>query len=522
MLEQNWFTEDDLFDTDGLHILDAGEEIDETTKGQARESASADGKDLLTLDITGPLGNTMDKAKAVLNYRYKAVNIGGDMVFIRVPDFSIDNESRMEIWKELPLRRFHDDRKVQVKKTKTDKNGKETVEWEWVNPVVEFAATAKRHGRVVFAPPPARTPSTSLNLFQGFQLEPVKGDCEDLEAFIKDIICDGDADVFKWVWHWMAHLLQRPGEKPGTAIVAHGAGGAGKGTFGEILRALVHPYSMHAGDADQILGKHVGPTLANSLICSSEESFFAGDKRQSDKLKGKITEPMQNVEPKHVQAFEMPSFTRYYIEGNGAQLVNIENNGSERRFCVTEVSDARCGDLEYFKDLRQQIDGPELAALAYELRQYNPASVGMEWGDVRRAPDTIARKRMGYQSRPKAERALLKAIEEGKITFGPIGRELEYELADDEVTKISSQHCRDFLKPYANQHAADSDNVIKLAERIFGKDHGFVKSKTVIDVAINNHGIVDMAAKNVAYFEFPAGNWLREKMRGLGYLWAPR
>ncbi len=186
------------------------------------------------------------------------MNIGGDMVFVRVPDFSITNESRMEIWKAPALTRFHDDRKVAVVTKVEDANGKVKKSTKWVNPVPIFAAQAKRHSRVEFAPPPARIPATAFNLFGGFHLKPLEGDCSDLKAFIRDVVCAGNEATFKWVWHWLAHLVQRPGEKPGTALVLHGAGGAGKGTFGELVRALVYPYlrpfaNKYAADSDNVM-----------------------------------------------------------------------------------------------------------------------------------------------------------------------------------------------------------------------------------------------------------------------------
>lgn len=47
--------------------------------------------------------------------------------------------------------------------------------------------------------------------------------------------------------------------------------------------------------------------------------------------------------------------TRFVLGSNDEHVMNIENNGSERRFCVIKVSDAKAGDLEYFDKLRVQL-----------------------------------------------------------------------------------------------------------------------------------------------------------------------
>ena len=51
-------------------------------------------------------------------------------------------------------------------------------------------------------------------------------------------ICSGDPAVFKWVWHWFAHILQRPRERVGTALVLRGKMGVGKTVAGDVVLVI--------------------------------------------------------------------------------------------------------------------------------------------------------------------------------------------------------------------------------------------------------------------------------------------
>jgi hypothetical protein len=498
-----WFEEDDIA-ADSFAIVLDDETIAELEASGSVGTASAVARveDVPALDITAPLGSTLKAAVQSLDGMFAAVNLGGGLKFIRRPDHSIQNEENMEVWTKASLKEFYDNQPV--------KNGD-----KYVNPVDAFAKTAKRHSRVEFAPPGYDVPATTYNLFTGFSMKPVEGDCTILKNFIRDVICDGDEVTFEWLWLWMAHMMQRPGEKPGTAIVVHGEGGTGKGTFGELLHKLVHPYSMTAQQRDQVVGRFSGVALITAILCQAEEAFFAGDREAANTLKTKTTKEWEQVEPKGVQAFKAHSCTRYYIDSNHSDAVNIEGNGSERRFLVMQVSDARRGDVDYFHDIYSALEGPEISALAYELLQYDPASAGMKWRDVRVAPETRARQLMGYQSRSAVERALLDIFNEGGFTYA--AERVEYVFSMDEPTRVGSAHLKGLLKNEGNKFHADDRDPMALMAAMFGNTLNVGRRKGVTAYAVD--GVSE--TKNIHFFEFPPLREIYQAMFDKGYRHSP-
>ena len=69
------------------------------------------------------------------------------------------------------------------------------------------------------------------NLFRGWPVQPVPGDCSLFWAHLKDIICAGDEERYLYVRRWLAHGIQKPEEMPETSLVLRGGQGTGKGTY---------------------------------------------------------------------------------------------------------------------------------------------------------------------------------------------------------------------------------------------------------------------------------------------------
>ena len=82
--------------------------------------------------------------------------------------------------------------------------------------------------------PGISTPAGTFNLWKGFAVKP-KGGLEDIPKFhelLEDVICSDNDSWSKYLWSWLAHIIQKPYEKPGVAIVLRSDWeGVGKGVF---------------------------------------------------------------------------------------------------------------------------------------------------------------------------------------------------------------------------------------------------------------------------------------------------
>jgi hypothetical protein len=97
----------------------------------------------------------------------------------------------------------------------------------------------RRHFERIDFIPRDDAPADVYNLWRGFSVTPRKGNCERFWTFVRDVICDGNEEHYRFLRKWMAHMIQRPWELPGTAVVLRGLQGTGKNTFADILGRLV-------------------------------------------------------------------------------------------------------------------------------------------------------------------------------------------------------------------------------------------------------------------------------------------
>lgn len=445
---------------------------------EGNPTASAVGTPHPSMDISDPLGETMSDSLATLDQRWALVNHGGKLVCVRRPDPERERDEALENMTPSTFRKFHEDRQVFVEVA--SEGG--TV-WEKRDPAQEWLAKAKRHSRVTFAPPPLYAHANDYNLFDDFDLRP-HGDpavgCEKIKAFLLNVICDGREDVFNWLWLWLAHAVQLPGEKPGTALVIQGKGGSGKSTLGDLIGDMFGSFAIHASNPDHVTGRF-NKHQATALMLISDEALYGGDPRISSIIKDMVTSPTQRIEPKGIDSFEVRSCLRCVFMGNPQKVVPIETNGSDRRFLCLTVSSEKMGNTDYFAELRAEAKTGGLTALYDELLAWNPASAGMSWNDVRTAPLTKERRIMRWLSLRPSVRAMAEIVEEGDLVAREeTGRVVRYTLNEDAPTPIEKSAVRAALKC-----ASDRRDSRDSAEQVFGELFG--------------EGIVDSTKRQVRF-----------------------
>ncbi|MGP1397161.1 MAG: primase-helicase family protein [Inquilinaceae bacterium] len=260
------------------------------------------------------------------------------------------------------------------------------------------------HG-LTFAPEGA--PPSYYNLWQGWGIEPRPGDCDLFLGHIRDNVCRNDVELFRWVEGWLAHLFQRPWEKPGTALVLQGAQGTGKSKVGEVIGSLMPRYYVHAASPRFILGRFNGH-LQKGLLLHADEGFWAGDHEAESKLKDLVTGHDLFIEFKGVEPFTVPNLVRLLVTGNRDWIVPA--GMEERRFAVIEVSDRRMQDRAFFKAIDDQMNDGGREALLHHLLHVDLSAV-----DVRQVPDTGALWRQKVHSMEPLDRWWLDRLRDGRL-----------------------------------------------------------------------------------------------------------
>lgn len=427
-----------------------------------------------SLNVADPLGDTLEQALMTLSARFKIVSVGGKVMAIRNVDREglAQGDTLISFWTKESIRQYYENVTYAIRA------GRET---RYVNPVDEWwrDPATKRYARVVFDPSPRERPN-DVNLYDESRLElrEVAGDASPIADFIRNIICAGDEASYSWVILWLAHLVQRPEERPGSALVLYGNGGAGKGTFGEIVRRLVAPYCLTVSDPSHLVGQFAGPLLSTSLVVVSEEAIYGKDPAAANKLKGMISQTVQQVEAKGQQAVQMDVFFRVIFDSNNSAAVRIEGNNSERRYMVLNVADAMINNREAFEALYAHINGPAMAAFLQDLIDYNPAKPAIAgtaltavqggWGAVRRAPETVHRKHMFGESLRPGDQALIEVLESGVFEWREGGDMFRVCLNEEKETHIPAPPFDKALQDRSG--AFDKDITVKAAwQKVFGK-----------------------------------------------------
>jgi hypothetical protein len=233
------------------------------------------------------------------------------------------------------------------------------------NPIDEWLGSVHRHeyDGIVFRPGVTDT-GRYYNLFSGWGIEPVQGSCDLFLSHLRDVVCDGDEDLYQYYIQWLANIVQQPVNKPGTAIAMGGIQGAGKGIIVRYLRPILNRYLVQLSGGDQLLGRF-NDLFAGKLLIFGDEMVWPGDKKGTDKLKAYITEERIVVERKNQPAIEIDNHARIITSTNREHTAPAEIN--DRRYVPVPVPPTKVGDRPYWKALEEERLGTGPAALLYHL-----------------------------------------------------------------------------------------------------------------------------------------------------------
>ncbi|KOX49876.1 hypothetical protein ADL19_19625 [Streptomyces purpurogeneiscleroticus] len=215
-----------------------------------------------------------------------------------------------------------------------------------------------------------------LNLWRGFAVEPeakVNGYAV-LRDHILNNCCGGSAELYAWVFGWFAHIVQRPRERIGTALVMRGKMGTGKTKIGEAIGSLFPSHYFLVDDARYVTG-NFNAHMASCLLLQAEEAVWAGDKNAEGRLKSLVTAKTQMIESKGVDPIRLDNFVRLLMTSNEDWVIPAGKD--ERRFCVLDINPRCAQNHQYFKELDAELDNGGREALLYDLLSYDLSKINL-------------------------------------------------------------------------------------------------------------------------------------------------
>jgi len=294
------------------------------------------------------LKETDDPVQELLT-EWALIKLGPECLPVRIKS---DGEGKPYILKKPALRLKYENRKVLLPDHKKP-----------INPADVWAMSPSRRdfdGMGMY-PPPAACPDNYLNLWNGFphgQGRP--GDISPLLRVLQEWVANEPDntrdDTLEWMLDWFAHLFQRPGEKPGSAIVVRGPQGCGKNAAANAFTEALGNFALTENDSKRIIGKY-NVWMINTLLLVANESVLGMSGRAGDALKGIITEKMHTIEEKNVPTFISPTYTRVIILTN--HEASVPADAGSRRYLALHSGDSLVDARGFWKEYHQWLDGPD-------------------------------------------------------------------------------------------------------------------------------------------------------------------
>ena len=203
--------------------------------------------------------------------------------------------------------------------------------------------------KIIFDPSKNKTEKGILNLFDNIPCEARPGGVTYLLKILKASLCGGNEKSFGWLMDFLAHLVQKPEEKPTVVPVIIGRQGTGKGLLTEHLMArILGDLFFKIATSDRVMARF-NMAQANRLLTNIDEATWRGNKSEDGFLKNLTGSEFLEVEEKFGLTLRLPNFSRYIITSNNQEAVGIE--AGNRRYVVIEGSDEFAGDTKVFQPI---------------------------------------------------------------------------------------------------------------------------------------------------------------------------
>lgn len=150
-----------------------------------------------------------------LNQEYAVIQLGNQVCILR--ELDINGKKSISYLKKSAFQLLLSNRKFVLMDGKKNKEVKQADFW------LEHEDRRQYDG-LVFEPGNNHDPRF-YNFWQGFSVEPKSGNCSLYLDHIRNTICCGNEKHYQYVLSWMAHAVQKPDERPETALVLRGKQG---------------------------------------------------------------------------------------------------------------------------------------------------------------------------------------------------------------------------------------------------------------------------------------------------------
>jgi hypothetical protein len=220
----------------------------------------------------------------------------------------------------------------------------------------------------------------TVNTYRGLAIKPSKGRVDPFLAHLKQNVCHDNEDWLDYLIQWMAHVVQRPQDKTGVAVVLQGDEGVGKSIVAEYFGRIFGQYYKRIDSGNRITG-HFNSQFKECLLCNADEAVCVYERKTLGVLKSLITDKEFTYEHKGYDPVIGENFTNFFIISNDERIVAPSD--SDRRYFVLKVKNNWKGKGTVWNKMVSMMNSTGPGALLYYLQQVHITR------DLRKIPKTV-------------------------------------------------------------------------------------------------------------------------------------
>jgi len=219
-----------------------------------------------------------------------------------------------------------------------------------------------------YNPPPVKTPSYNFNAWNGWAMDHIdykKADTSRIYNHIRFMAgLSNTEDVYEYLLNWFAWCVQFPALKTMVCLIFYGKQRSGKSCIAENLLSIIMGKRkiMVTGSVDKIFGKH--SDVGNKHLVVLNEANGKETKNIHEVIKDAISRETVITEPKGIDAFESTDYINYIMTTNNISAVDVPSDDS--RFMPIAVNNCLIGNIDYFKELRADMDNNDVMGSFYD------------------------------------------------------------------------------------------------------------------------------------------------------------
>lgn len=181
---------------------------------------------------------------------------------------------------------------------------------------------------------------------------------------------------YMYVVKWFAQIVQYPNKKPNVCLIFQSSKeGAGKTILVNWFAKKVlgeRYYRSITDPANDLFSKH-GNGINERLLINLEEAQGQGFRPYMDRFKELITGDKYRIEPKGVDAYEIPNYCSFVANTNNDNPIPI--SATDRRFCAFNCDHDKVRNEAYFSALAEVMGREEVARAFYDYLMTLPIDI---------------------------------------------------------------------------------------------------------------------------------------------------